>query len=109
MIFAPHIFSVFKQQVLGAFKNGPVLLGSLSVLAVSDLVDHPAEAGDNVEQIENDLGIGQFFLTALINGSHMSMATASIRLRWPMLSMLKNRFRVLALRSLPTYTIRPVR
>ena len=96
MVCASHVFSVSQQQVIGSFENGPVLLGGLSVLAISDLVDHPAKAGDNVEQIKDDPGVGQFFLTALINGSHMSMATASIHLRWLMLSMLKNRFRVLA-------------
>ena len=81
MVLAPNVFSVFQQQVLGTFVYGLVLLRGLSVLTVSDLIDDTAKIGHYMEQIENDFGIGQFFFTALIKGSHMSMATASIFLR----------------------------
>ena len=46
------------------------------VLDVAYFIDHPAKGGNDMEQIEYNFGLRQFFLTALINGSHMSMATA---------------------------------
>jgi hypothetical protein len=45
-------------------------------LGISHLVDHPAKGGRHMEQVKDDLGLREFFLTALIKGSHMSMATA---------------------------------
>ena len=51
------------------------------VLDVADLVDDPTGGGNNMEQIKDDFSLRQFFLTALINGSHISMAMASMPLR----------------------------
>lgn len=81
MIPASDVFTVSKQQVLGSFENDFVLLASLSVFGVSNLIDHTAEISHHMELIEDNLGIRQFFFTALINGSHMSMATASMARR----------------------------
>jgi hypothetical protein len=55
-----------------------------------------------MELVKDDLGIGQFFLTALMYGSHISMTTASTAFRCRVVSRLKKRLRVLAFRSLPT-------
>ena len=81
MAFAPHVPAVSKQQVLGTFVDSLVLFGGLAILDVSDLVDNAVKIGHYVEQIEDDFGLRQFFLTALINGSHISMTIASMALR----------------------------
>jgi len=81
MAFASHVFAVSKQQVLGTFVDSLVLFGGLAILAVSDLVDNAVKIGHYVKQIEDDFGLRQFFLTALINGSHISMTIASMALR----------------------------
>jgi hypothetical protein len=58
------VAAIFKvqQRVFGAFEDDLVLLGGLSILAVSHFVDHASEAGNDVEQVEDDSGIRQFFL-----------------------------------------------
>jgi hypothetical protein len=53
-----------------------------------------------MKQIKDNAGFGEFFLTALIYGSHMSMATASIDSRCLADSWLKKWHNVLALRFL---------
>ena len=63
---APHVAPVFEQQILGALIDRFVLLAGLAMLAVSHRVDHAAKAGHDVEEIEDDSGLGQFFLTALM-------------------------------------------
>ena len=81
MAFATHVPAVFEQQVLGPFIDCFVLFGGLAILAVSDLIDNAVKIGHYVEQIEDDFGLRQFFLTAFINGSHISITTASMPLR----------------------------
>ena len=81
VIPASDVFTVFEQQVLGPLENDLVLLASFSVLGVSNFIDHATEIGHHMELIKDNLGIRQFFLTALINGSHMSIATASMARR----------------------------
>ena len=66
MAFTSHVFAVFKQQVPCPFIDSLVLFGGLAILAVSYLIDHQIEIGHHVEQIEDDLSLRQFFLTALI-------------------------------------------
>jgi len=66
MISASHVFAVFKQQVLGTFVDSLVLFGGLAIFAVSDLVYNQIKIGHDVEQIEDDSSLRQFFLTALI-------------------------------------------
>ena len=80
MLRASNVGPVLQQQVLGALKDLFVLCGRLAVFAVADLVDDAAEGGHDMELVKDDLGVGQFFLTALMYGSHMSMTTASIGL-----------------------------
>jgi hypothetical protein len=58
---AAHVFTVLKKQVFGALEDVLVLLGGLLVLAVSHFVDHTAESGHDVKQVEDDPRIGQFF------------------------------------------------
>jgi hypothetical protein len=48
----------------------------LAVLAVSDLIDDATEGGHDMELVKDNEGLRQFFLTALMYGSHMSMTTA---------------------------------
>ena len=73
-----YIAAIFEQQIPCAFKYGFIVLRCSVVLNVAHFIDYPAKSGNNVEQIEYDFSMRQFFLTALINGSHMSMATAWI-------------------------------
>ena len=63
---APHVAPVFQQQILGALVDRFVLFAGLAILAVSHGVDHAAKGGHDMEQIEDDLGCRQFFLTALM-------------------------------------------
>jgi len=107
MFFATHVAPVLEQQIFGSLEDGFILHRGLAVLAVADLVDDPAEGGHDMELIEDDLGPRQFFLTALIYGSHMSITTASMDFRCLAVSCLKNRFKVFAFRWRPTYTTRP--
>src|SRR5210317_1002026 len=109
MISASHVFAVFKQQVPCTFIDSLVLFGGLTIFADSDLIDNQIKIGHDVEQIEDDFSLRQFFLTALIYGSHISMTIASMALRCLTVNLLKNLSRVLALRSLPTKTTRPLR
>ena len=81
MAFAAHVPAIFKQQVLATFIDGLVLFVALAIFAVSNLINNAVKIGHYMEQIKNDFGLRQFFLTALINGSHMSMTTASMPLR----------------------------
>ena len=81
MFATADIGPVFPQPIFGAPKDLFVVCGRLAVLAVADLIDNPAEGGDNMKLVKDDLGLGQFFLTALMYGSHMSMTTASMDLR----------------------------
>ena len=81
LVLVAQIATIFQQQVACAFKNGLIVLGGLAVLNVAYFVDDPAKRGYDVKQIKDDFGLRQFFLTALINGSHMSMATASMARR----------------------------
>ena len=76
MVF--KVFSVFKQQILAAFINGLILLAGFSIFAVSNLIDNAVKIGDHMEQIEYDFRLRHFFLTALMNGSHISITTASM-------------------------------
>ena len=108
MVLATDIGPVLQQQILGAFKDLFMLGGRLAAFAGSDFVDNAAKGGHDMELVKDDEGLRQFFLTALMYGSHMSIATASIFLRWPALNLLKNRFNVLALRFLPTKRTRPL-
>ena len=47
-----------------------------------------------MEQIEDDFSLRQFFLTALIYGSHISMTIASMALRCLTVNLLKNLSRI---------------
>ena len=102
MLRASNVGPVLQQQVLGALEDLFVLGRGLAVFAVADLVDDAAEGGHDMELVKDDLGVGQFFLTALMYGSHISMTTASTAFRCRVVSRLKKRLRVLAFRSLPT-------
>ena len=66
MASASHVAAVFQQQILGSLVDRLVLFLGLAILAVSHRVDHTAKGGHDVEQIEDDLGCRQFFLTALM-------------------------------------------
>lgn len=66
MASAPHVAAVFEQQILGSPVDRLVLFAGLAILAVSHRVDHAVEGRHDVEQIEDDPGGRQFFLTALI-------------------------------------------
>ena len=81
LIWVFKVLSVFKQQILAAFINGLILLAGLFVFAVSHLIDNAVKIGNHVKQIEYDFSLRQFFLTALINGSHISITMASIESR----------------------------
>ena len=109
MVLTADIAPVFKEQVFGAFEDLLMLGTRFSVFAATDLIDNAAKVGHDVKRIEYDLGQWQFFLTALMNGSHISMATASMLARWRWLNWLKNRSKVAAFRSLPTNRTRPLR
>lgn len=109
MVFRAHVLTVFKQQVPCSFIDGFVLFRGPAIFGGSDPINYTAKIGNYMEKIENNFGLRQFFFTALINGSHMSIATASIAFRWPTLNLLKNRFNVFALRSFPTKTMWPFR
>ncbi len=76
MLLAAHISPVLQQQILGTFKDILVVCGRLAVLAVSDFVDDAAKGGHDMELVKDDEGLRQFFLTALMYGSHMSITTA---------------------------------
>ena len=73
MLFCTDIGSIFKQQVFRAFKNIFVLLGSFTVLAVTDLVDYSVKSGYTMKEPP-----AAVFLTALMYGSPICMITASI-------------------------------
>jgi len=73
-----QVFTVSQQQVLGAFVNSFILFASFAILAVSNLVDDAVKTGDYMKQVEYDFSFRNFFLTALMNGSHMSITTALI-------------------------------
>jgi hypothetical protein len=79
--FATHVAPVLEQQIFGSLEDGFILHGGFTVLAVSDLVDDAAKGGHDLQLIKDDLAGGQFFLTALMNGSHMSITTASMVFR----------------------------
>ena len=81
-----EVVSVFKQQILSAFIDGFILLAGFAIFTVSDLIDNAVKIGDHMKQVEYDFGLRHFFLTALINGSHMSMTTASMPVRCSVLS-----------------------
>ena len=81
MVLAANVLAVFKQQVFSPLKDRLVLGTGFSVFAAADFVDDAAEVGHDVKRVEYNSGLGQFFLTALINGSHISITTASIPLR----------------------------
>jgi len=78
---AAHIGPVLQQQVFSAFKDGFVFGSRLAVFAVSDLINDAAKGGYDMKLVKDDLGSRQFFLTALMYGSHMSMTTASTAFR----------------------------
>ena len=78
MLLSLQVFTVFQQQILGAFVDVFILLAGFAIFAVSDLVDDTVKVGDHMKQIEHDFGLRHFFLTALMNGSHMSITTASM-------------------------------
>jgi len=63
---APEVTPVFEQQIPGAFINRFVLFAGFSILAVSHPVDDTAKGGHDVEQVKDDFGCRQFFLTALM-------------------------------------------
>jgi len=75
-----YVFTVFQQQILAAFVNGFILLAGSVIFTVSDLVDDTAKIGYHMKKIEYDFRLGDFFLTALMNGSHISITTASMQL-----------------------------
>jgi hypothetical protein len=81
VLLAAHIGPVLEQQILGAFKDILVVCGRLAVLTVSDFIDDAAKGGYDMELVKDDMGLWQFFLTALMYGSHMSMTMASIDFR----------------------------
>jgi len=81
MALATDVFTVFKQQVFSPFKDGFILFRSFTVFGIPNFIDNTVKIGHYMEQIEYYFGLRQFFLTALINGSHISMTTASIPLR----------------------------
>ncbi len=66
MASAPQVAAVFQQQILGALVERLVLFLGLAMLAVSHRIDHAVEGRHDVEQIEDDPGGRQFFLTALM-------------------------------------------
>ena len=66
-----------------------ILFAGFAIFTVAQLVDDTVIIGGHMEQIEYDFGLRYFFLAALINGSHMSMTTASMPLRCPAVSGLK--------------------
>jgi hypothetical protein len=57
---------VLQQQILGAFKDLLVMCGRLAVLTVSDFIDDAAKGGYDMELVKDDMGLWQFFLTALM-------------------------------------------
>lgn len=81
MALTANVFAVFKQQVFSPFKDGFIFFRSFTVFGIPDFIDNTVKIGYYMEQIKNDFGLRQFFLTALINGSHISMTTASMPLR----------------------------
>ena len=54
MLLPTDMRSVFKQQVFCAFKDIFILLGSFTVLAVTDLVDYSVKGGHNMKQVKDD-------------------------------------------------------
>jgi len=81
VLFATHIGPVLQQKILGAFKDLFIVCGRLAVLTVSDFIDDAAKGGHDMKLVKDDMGLRQFFLTALMYGSHMSMTMASIDFR----------------------------
>ena len=57
-----YITAVFEQQIPCSFKYGFIVLGRFAVLDISHFIDDPAKSGNDVEQIEYDFGLWQFFL-----------------------------------------------
>ena len=86
MLRGLQVFTVSQQQVLGSFVNSFILFASFAILAVSNLVDDAVKTGDYMKQVEYDFSFRHFFLTALMNGSHMSITTALIPSRCSELS-----------------------
>lgn len=66
VFFSTNVATVFQQQIFGALEDGFILSRGFAVFAVTDLVDDPAESGDDMKLIEDDLRLRQFFLTALM-------------------------------------------
>ena len=88
-----QIFTVSQQQILGSFVNRFILFAGFAILAVSNLVDDAVKIGHDMKQIEYDFGLRQFFLTALMNGSHISITTASIPVRCSGLELIEKAFK----------------
>lgn len=68
-----------------------MFLSRFAVFAITDLVDDAVKGGNDMEQVKDNGGLRQFFLTALIYGSHISMTTASIDFFCLAVSLLKRR------------------
>ena len=54
------VASVLQEKISGAPEDLFVGLGGFSVFAVTHFIDDPRELGDDMEQVENDLDVGDF-------------------------------------------------
>ena len=71
-----QVLAVSQQQILGTLIDAFIRFAGFPILIVSNNVDNAAKSGDHMKQVEYDFGTRYFFLTALMNGSHMSITTA---------------------------------
>ena len=77
--FETNIFAVFEQQVFGTFKDSLVFCRGLTISAVLYFITDPVKLGHHMEQIKDDFSLRKLFLTALINGFHISITMASMQ------------------------------
>jgi hypothetical protein len=54
--------SIFEQEIFGTLKDLLVFLGGFAIFAVAYLVDNSAELSDHMEQVEDNLHLGDFLL-----------------------------------------------